>query len=716
MPGSATGRVLSVDLTTGRIEAVEVPEEVYRDFLGGMGLGAWWLYTRMPAGADPLGPEAVLGFVPGLLTGSGSLYTGRWMAVCKSPLTGGWGDANCGGFLAPALKRSGYDGVFVSGVSEKPVYLYLGNGKAELRDASALWGLDAVETEERLQAELRKKRPGRRPEVAAIGRAGESLSLIAGIVSDGGRIAARSGVGAVMGSKRLKALVAAGTRPIPCADRDGVRARSAAFARRLPRGLPLPPASVLGQGGALLRKLPLALRFDGFLFGEVLSKWGTAGMNRLSVEWGDSPIRNWSGSEKDYPAAKSRRIDADLVLAAQKRAYHCYSCPTGCGGICEHEGKETHKPEYETILALSGLLLCDDLPAVFRMNERLNRAGMDSISAGACLAMALECAEAGLVPRELPGGLELRWGNAQAVESLLGQMLAREGLGAIFADGVKKAAERLGPAAAELAIHAGGQELAMHDPRNDPGFALHAAVDPSPGKHTVGCHLYYGMWRLWKRLPGAPRPPLLSRKSEEYEASPLAARKAVLSSALVSLFNAAGLCLFGSLYGVDRLGLFESLDAATGLARSPEDYVEAGLRIQTLRQLFSLREGIDPQSLMPSKRALGLPPKAEGANAGRSVPLPRLVEDYWKEIGWPSGRPSPETLERLGLAGLAAGAGAPRRTVAGEGAAAGTAALGQPAAGGGSPAADRAAPAGAGADSAAPAADRAPGAGPAAKP
>lgn len=659
MAASYTGKVLTVDLGSGKIEAESVPDEVYERFIGGLGLGAWWLYTRMPAGADPLGSEAILGFVPGLLTGSGSLFTGRWMAVCKSPLTGGWGDANCGGTLAPAIKRCGYDAVFVRGVSEKPAYLEIGNSGAVLRDATALWGLDAIETEAALVAGFADAGGKKRPSVAAIGPAGENRSLISGIVTDGGRIAARSGVGAVMGSKRLKALVVAGSKPIPCADRAAVKANSLAFAKSV-HAFPLPPTGLLRLGGVLLRKLPWNLRFDGFLFGAVLGRLGTAGMNRLSVEWGDAPLKNWKGSERDYPARRSRAIDPARVLERQERAYHCYSCPTGCGGLCRVAGRETHKPEYETVLALSGLLLCDDLEAVFRMNDAMNRAGLDTISAGASIAMAIELAESGALPKDALGDLELRWGSAAGAEGLLRLMIAREGLGAVFADGVRQAALRLGPAggpgaaALEAAVHSGGQELAMHDPRNDPGFALHAAVDPAPGKHTVGCRLYYGMFRLWTRVPGAPKPPLLERKDRAFETGPEAARAAVLSSDFISLFNGAGLCLFGSLYGADRLRFFETLDAATGWRRSPADYLEAGRRIQTLRQLFSLREGIEPKDVVPAARALGRPPKEAGANRGRSVPLEALARGYWEEIGWPEGRPSPATLAGLGLAELEA--------------------------------------------------------------
>ena len=211
------GKVLFVDLATREITEEDVPDKVYENLLSGVGLGAYYLYNRIPAGADPLGPDNILGLVSGMLTGVAGLMTGRWMAVCKSPLTGGWGDANCGGSLAPAIKQCGYDGIFFKGISPEPVYLHLDDEGAELRDASHVWGKDAVEAESILTEECKKKK---KPQVAVIGQAGENKSLIAGITNASGRIAARSGVGAVMGSKLLKAVVLSGTRKVEFQDTE----------------------------------------------------------------------------------------------------------------------------------------------------------------------------------------------------------------------------------------------------------------------------------------------------------------------------------------------------------------------------------------------------------------------------------------------------------------------------------------------------------------
>ncbi|HPC48490.1 MAG TPA: aldehyde ferredoxin oxidoreductase N-terminal domain-containing protein, partial [Deltaproteobacteria bacterium] len=334
----------------GHIQAETIPDDVYERYLSGLGLASHILYSRIPAGADPLGPENILGFVSGLLTGTGSLFAGRWMVAGKSPLTGTWGDANCGGTFSPAIKRSGYDGIFFSGMSSRPVILYVKNGDPEILDASDLWGKDAVETEEIL-----KKRFGEHVAVACIGPAGERLSLISGVCNDKGRLAARSGLGAVMGSKKLKAVVLDGRKRIGVHDRREVHRLSARCNRWVRTQLPLGPGTLMGLLGALLRVMPTVMAMDGYVYKNILRKWGTGGLNQMSPEWGDSPIKNWKGSNVDWPMRKSRSAHPDLVRRHEVFKYHCYACPLGCGGICEYPNLgRGHKPEYETVLALGG--------------------------------------------------------------------------------------------------------------------------------------------------------------------------------------------------------------------------------------------------------------------------------------------------------------------------------------------------------------------------
>jgi len=309
------------------------------------------------------------------------------MAVCKSPLTGGWGDSNCGGTLAPAIKQCGYDAIFFRGVSEKPVYVYIDNKGPQIRDASAYWGLDAVEAEEVL---IRDTRVKKKPEVAVIGTGGEKKSLIAGISNDLGRYAARSGVGAVMGSKRLKALVLAGAKMVKAFDPEGVKAISKEYAGKMRKAnLPgLANGWIFPLMGKAMGGLPTEVPLDGMLTAMMFKKFGTVMNNTYAITNGDAPLKNWGGSEVDYNKSYYRNLNPDRVLKREKRKYHCYSCLLGCGGICDIKdlagGKyaHTHKPEYETAMAFGGLVMNKDLDSVFYINELLNRAGLDTISVG----------------------------------------------------------------------------------------------------------------------------------------------------------------------------------------------------------------------------------------------------------------------------------------------------------------------------------------------
>ncbi len=644
------GKILRVDLSSAEIWEEEIPDKVYEAYLSGSGLGAWMLYRDVPAGADPLGPENMLGFVSGLLTGTGSHFTGRWMVVGKSPLTGSYGDANCGGNFSPAIKRCGYDGIFFTGISKTPVYLRIANGKAELLDATSLWGKDTVETEKILIESSEKKKP----RVVCIGPAGENISLIAGIANDRGRMAARAGLGAVMGAKKLKAVVLSGTEHIRVHDRNEVRRLS----RRCNMYVKFQPPFVSGPMtayiGALTRMLPVQFAQDGMLFKIMLKKWGTVSMNQLSAEMGDSPLRNWDGSNTDFGIKKSGSVNPDVFTDCEIVKYYCFSCPLGCGGICstnDSKYERTHKPEYETVLSLGGFCMNEDRDSIFYMNELLNRAGMDTISAGHVAAFAIECYEKGILSKDDTGGLELTWGNTQALIALIEKMIHREGIGDILADGVKRAAQNIGKGTHNAAIHAGGQELAMHDGRNDPGFALHYSVEPSPGRHTVGSQLYYEMFQLWKKVRGLPKVRFMYPKFAKYKADKKKALMGAACSKFMNVVNGAGACLFGVLIGVHRVPIFEWLNAATGWDKTPAEYMIVGERIQTLKQSFNIKHGIRPKDFKISDRALGIPPQDRGANKGRTVDIEKMMQDYWEELGWDreTGDPLKDTVERLGI-------------------------------------------------------------------
>lgn len=650
------GKVLLVDLTTKEITEQKIEDEVYEKLLSGVGLGAYMLYNNIPKGADPLGPDNMLGFVSGLLTGTGSVMTGRWMAVCKSPITGGWGDANCGGTLSPAIKQCGYDGIFFKGISEKPVYLYVDSAGAELRDAAHVWGKDAVEAEETLGKESNGKK---RPAIAVIGQAAEKLSLISGIVNDKGRIAARSGVGAVMGSKRLKAVVLVGYQSVKSDNLEAVKALSKEYSAKVKNAnLPgIVKGSLLPIMSSLMSKGKTYSAGDGMMSAPMMKKWGTIFTNTFGMPNGDAPIKNWGGSVVDYNKSYYKNVNPDKIIKREEKKYYCYSCVIGCGGVCgieditKGEFTHTHKPEYETVNAFGALLMNKDLDSIFYINEILNRAGMDSISAGNTVAYAIECYENGILTKEDTDGLELTWGNADAIVKLIKKMIAREGIGNILADGVKQAVKRIGRGSEKYAMHAGGQEPGMHDGRMDPMMGLHFSVDPTPGRHTIGSDTYYNYMQLWQYVSWAPKVKSRTPKTEQYIASEESALKSVAGSCYKQLVDGIGGCIFAMITGAQHFRVFDYLNAATGWNKTPDEYMEIGRRMQTLRQMFNIREGIDPVSFKLHDRLAGVPPMKEGPNAGKTLPILDMMRGHWRAFGWDgdTGAPTSETITKLEL-------------------------------------------------------------------
>ena len=655
MGNAYMGKILWVDLGSGRIREEVIPDEVYEQFSSGAGLAAWLLYDRIPMGADPLGPDNVLGFVSGLLTGSKAFFTGRWMAVAKSPLTGGWGEANAGGRFSYALKKSGYDGIFFSGLAQAPVYLRVEDGKAELRDASHLWGLDCVESDAQI-----KKEAGAKCQAALIGPAGENRSLISGIVTDKARIAARSGLGAVMGSKKLKAVVVSGKQKIKIKDPKKIAALNSEFMHWFDKGKGLEKhfsAGLLNKMGRIMRVSPLAMAQSGELTKMALRKFGTVITNVLSSENGDSPVKNWTGSgTTDFPInSHADQLNPQRFLDYQVKRYHCFSCPLGCGGVMQIKDgpyplAETHKPEYESVCAFGALLLNPDLATIFKINDLLNRAGMDTISAGATIAWAMECYAKGVLSKSELDGVELDWGNSAAVMQMVQKMIRREGIGAVLADGSKQAASRLGKGQS-LAMHAGGQELPMHDSRFDPGFAVSYALEPTPGRHTNVGYQWMEMFGLHRIFPDLPKLPHFSLTKSKYKTDELKARHLLIGSNYMQFVNSVGGCLFGVQMG-GRLNLPAYTNAATGWEHEPGHYLKIGERIQNLRQAFNLKHGIKPiKDFALPARAAGTPPLQSGPMKNITLEVAKLQQDFLARRGWhpDTGGPTREKLEQLGL-------------------------------------------------------------------
>jgi aldehyde:ferredoxin oxidoreductase len=448
MKGGYAGKLLFVNLTKGALEEKPLSEELGRNFIGGYGIGARVLYDRMKPGADPLGPDNILGFVSGLLNGTGALFGGRYMVVCKSPVTGGWNDANSGGFFGAELKRAGFDGVFVSGISDKPVYLFIKDGKVEIRDAKGLWGKDCTETEEGLIRETGEKNL----RTALIGPAGEKVSLMACVINDKHRAAGRGGCGAVMGSKNLKAVVVRGTGKVPVAHPERVKEINAEILEYMKKG----------HGVEMLK---------GF------GAFGTGGGTAASALSGDAPVKNWGGAGVvdmgEESATKLATFTYDAKYNTKK--YACANCPLGCGAHYQVDsGKwpvgETDRPEYETLAAFGTMTLNDNAESIIKCNDICNRYGLDTISVGCTVAWAIECYENGIFTKKETEGIELTWGNAEAIVALTQAIADQTGFGKVLALGSAGAANKLGKGAQYLQT-VRGIELPMHDPRYSRGFA-----------------------------------------------------------------------------------------------------------------------------------------------------------------------------------------------------------------------------------------------------
>ncbi len=613
------GKTLEVDLSTGRIDEETLDESLCRDFIGGYGLGARILYDRMDAGVDALGPDNLLGFYTGPLTGSPSIEGNRFVTVCKSPLTDTWGDANCGGTFGPHLKFAGYDGVLFSGIADHPVYLYIDDGKAELRDATSLWGLDSNETEDTLRETLGGSNgKGRQKiEIACIGPAGERLSLLSAIMNDKGRAAGRSGVGAVMGSKNLKAIAVTGRAEVPLFDADKARALRKEYMKR--------------TGGAH----------------ELFLKYGTIGITGDSAMNGDSPVKNWGGvGPVDFPSGRDKFRDETLI-AYQDKKYGCWKCTMACGGHMSvkepgpYQGVAHHKVEYETAASWGTMTLTDDFPAMIKINDLCNRYGFDTIGAGCTAAFAVECYENGVLTKEDTDGIELSWGNEEALVALLEKMARREGIGDVLADGTRRAAERIGNGAAEFAMHVQGSEVPMHDPKFQPGLATTYKMDATPGRHTQGHEdmpPVFDGWPEHDKYTYTGKADLHKKCSE-----------------MIHVVNAAGVCIFAYLaYDWNFMPGF--LTAVTGWDIDTDECYVIGERIADMRHAFNLREGLNPLQFEVPARLVGNPAQTEGNLRGITVDIDTQVREYCASMDWDpeTAVPSRERLLELGLENVAA--------------------------------------------------------------
>ena len=606
------GKILSVDLNACELKAEQLPDEFYRAYFGGYGAGARLLFDRIPKGADPLGPSNVLGFMPGLLGGT-PFFGSRFAVVAKSPKTGGWGDANGGGDFGPWLKNAGWDGVLVSGISDKPVYILIEDAKAERRDASDLWGLDTIETEAKL-----KERHGKKTSIACIGQAGEKLSLMAGVSNERGRLAARSGLGAVMGSKRLKAVAVVASR-----------------------------AAILARDKEVQGKVREALDAFSKPLASFFHTYGTPGIAATAPMTGDAPIKNWGGSgAKDFPQASN--LDSAIHATKMERPYGCWHCPIACGAESKASDnpkypypRHTHRAEYETMTSFGGLMLNGDLDSITYFNHLCNAYGFDTIAAGAVISFAIECFENGVITKEDTDGISLRWGNTEAVIEVLEKIVRRDGFGDVLADGIRKAAARIGPRSEPFAMEIGGEELPMHDPKLTPDYYTTYKLDATPARHT--------QWDSSLRRGWNAEPKVRERTQAEGRAG-----YHKTSAEFMHVVNSCGLCMFVTASGPNDQ-IHEWINATTGWDMTIEEVLQVGERIANLRMAFEVREGNNPVLRKVPARVIGEPPLEEGPNAGIKLDVETLEREYLEACGWDvrTCKPGRDKLVELGLKDVA---------------------------------------------------------------
>ncbi len=597
------GKLLFVDLSKKTCEVKALDEDIAKNYIGGPSLGAKILYDNMPANTDVFSEDSMVGFVSGPLNNTPALFGGRYTVVSKSPVTGGWNDSNSGGFFGPSLKKAGFDAVFVKGISEEPVYIYIEDGKACICDASQIWGKTTKETENWL-----KEKHGDKINAALIGPAGENMSLIASVMNDTHRAAGRGGSAAVIGSKKLKALVVKGDMKTEVFDRDAVME---------------------------LNKLMMeVMKGPGAGFAGGFGTYGSGVGFTGSTLSGDAGVKNWSGSGvADYPEDIANPVGSIGLDQYKVKKYNCSNCPLGCGAHLSipddrWDLSDSPRPEYETQGAFGSLLLNPDPKALCRCNNICNEYGLDTISTGSTIAWAMECFNEGVLTKEELDGIELKWGDPEAIVALCEKIAKNEGVGAVLAKGSREACRILGKGEQYLVV-ASGIEEPQHDSRLAWGLARTYQYDPTPGRHVKG---------------GLGMAPCIN--GFDYDSTGPKDRAGVVDT---EIMNASGYCLFGNAITPPghKVKLFS---AVTGFEYSESEAEALGLRSFNMRHAFNLREGFKREDFTLSERYTKSPLPATGPLANITVDAERIADNFFDAMEWDkeSLRPSKKMLEEIG--------------------------------------------------------------------
>lgn len=606
------GKLLRVNLTEGSILQEEIPEEKAKNFLGGRGLGTKYLFDELTPGIDPLGPENKLIFMTGLLTGTPSPSASRYSVVTKSPLTNIWAQSSSGGRWGVDLKQSGFDGIIFEGISERPVYLTIDDEKAELRDATDLWGKNVSET-----TQLLKERLGDTFNVASIGTAGENLVKYAAIMNDLHRAAGRCGVGAVMGSKRLKAIAVRGTKKIKFAHEK-------AFQKVANKQFELLGESMLGAG---------------------LQAYGTTLVLDMVNVCGGLPTRNWQTGVCSFAEEINGEALSEKVLVSP---VGCFACPIKCGRNSEirkgpYAGQKGEGPEYETVGTLGAMCNISDLEAITMAHYLCNDYGLDTISCGSTIAFTMECFEKGILTKENSEGLEIAFGDPEVMIALVHKIAKREGIGDLLAEGTRHMAQRLGHGSERFAMNVKGLELPAYDSRGAKITGLAFATANRGGDHITA----------YIQAPTYLAAPFLvieeSEIQDPLQENPEEAKVVKDLEDALTVFDAAGCCKFMGM-ALDAQEWSDIITTLTGWEFGVEEFRKTGERIYNLERAFNVREGLTRADDTLPKRLLE-EPLPEGPAEGHVNNLEILLNPYYEFRRWDktTGKPTPEKLRELGL-------------------------------------------------------------------
>lgn len=641
-----TGKILHVDLTSGSISVEEPPEELYRTYMGGSALGLYYLLKNTPPGADPYGPENTLAFMLAGITGAPIAGQSRATVVAKSPLSGGVGDSQAGGFWPAELKFAGFDGIVIQGISPKPVYLWIKQGEVELRDASHLWGKTTNEVDEMLMEELGDKRI----QITQVGPSGEKLVRFSAILNMATRAHGRTGMGAVMGSKKLKAIVVrGGKKKLPMADPDRVR--------------------------KIMQPSIANVRADEDVWS--LAKYGTLGILESQNAVGGLPTKNYDSGWMGYDRAAAiggerlfdellRGADEDNQLKLGRET--CYSCAVRCKRVVESEWQgraidpKSGGPEYETSSVFGSYCDIDDIGATAYANQLCNQFGVDTIAAGATMAFAIDCFEKGIITAEDTGGIELGWGNAEAMIEMLEKTLVREGFGDVLAEGSAKAAARIGNGAEDLVVATKGGEFPAHMPQVKPSLAVIYAVNPFGADHQSSEHdpgytpevAAASPDKYGKRMADIG----LTDQQPEDVLNEAKVEFALKTQYAYSALDTADACQFVFGPSWQLLGMEELagvISAVHGEEMTVAELMTLGARRLNMLRAFNAREGITREhDTLPKKL---FEPLEGGPSDGKYIDrdeFERALATYYEMAGWDpvTGNPTAETLDGLGLGWL----------------------------------------------------------------